>query len=161
MTSPLLEEVQRARRATIGEEDSSPSIVPSEKGQINVELVNPSSSSAFFEAEEKQLIMSLNPLTLAFKSAELERGFGHHVGPYVLMLVEMGLLIVSMILMFLSDSIIWDLLFAFCLNRLLIQGFFFSFNLITTCPDFPATCHLSPRRGSFLFPLLFFAFPSL
>ena len=63
--------------------------------------------------------------------------------------------------MFLSDSIIWDLLFAFCLNSLLIQGFFFFFfNLITTCPDFPATCHLSPRRGSFFVssPLLCFPF---
>ena len=77
VTSPLLEEVVQAQRATVSEEE-----VP--KDAENVDNINETT----FENEEKELVMSFNFLTLKYKDKILEKDFAKHIGPHSLLIVE-------------------------------------------------------------------------
>ncbi|UJR20313.1 hypothetical protein I4U23_023444 [Adineta vaga] len=92
VTSPLLEEVVQARRATISEEEP-----PKDLGMIKtVETVNETT----FENEEKELVMSFNILTLTYKDKRLEESFSAHIGPHSLLIVEVILSILSLLLIY-------------------------------------------------------------
>ncbi len=99
MTSPLLEEVVQARRATECEEEA-----PKSAGNIeNVETVNETT----IESEEKELVMAFNFLTLKYKDNRLEESFSAHIGPHSLLIVEIILSILSLLLIyiyFLKDT---------------------------------------------------------
>ncbi len=92
VTSPLLEEVVQARRATICEEEPPKDLGIAE----NVENVNETT----YENEEKELVMSFNILTLKFKERRLEESFAGHIGPHSLLIVEVILSIVSLLLIY-------------------------------------------------------------
>ncbi|CAF4364973.1 unnamed protein product [Rotaria sp. Silwood2] len=92
VTSPLLEEVAQARRATICEEQSPAGL----ENLGHVENVNEKT----FEKEEKELVMAFNILTLKYKDNRLEKGFSTHVGPYSLLIVEVILSILSLLFIY-------------------------------------------------------------
>jgi hypothetical protein len=92
----LLEEVERARRATVSEEDA-----PKDSGNVkNVEIVNETT----FENEEKDLVMAFNILTLKYKEKRLEERFSAHAGPHSLLIVEIVLSIVSLLLIYIYQN---------------------------------------------------------
>ena len=96
VTSPLLEEVVQARRATIVEEET-----PEDIGQIENNEHIESLNDNTFENEEKELVMSFNFLTLKYKDIRLEQGFSAHIGPHSLLIIEVLLAIVSLLLIYL------------------------------------------------------------
>ncbi|CAF1069139.1 unnamed protein product [Rotaria sp. Silwood1] len=92
VTSPLLEEVVQARRATICEEQIPECL----ENLGNVENVNEKT----FEKEEKELVMSFNFLTLKYKDKRLENKFSTHAGPHSLLIVEVILSILSILFIY-------------------------------------------------------------
>lgn len=93
VTSPLLEEVVQARRATICEEEPPKEL----SGLVEKdEHVNDTS----FEAEVNELTMAFNFLTLKYKDEQLEQRFSAHVGPHSLLIVEVILSILSLLLIY-------------------------------------------------------------
>ncbi|CAF1037346.1 unnamed protein product [Adineta steineri] len=93
VTSPLLEEVVQARRATICEEEMPKDLA---RAIENIEIINEQT----FENEEKELAVSFNILTLSYKEKRLEESFSAHVGPHSLLIVEVILSIVSLLLIY-------------------------------------------------------------
>jgi hypothetical protein len=93
VTSPLLEEVVQARRATVSEDEAPQALKNIEK---DVENVNETT----FENEEKELVMAFNILTLKYKDNRLEEGFSAHVGPHSLLVVEAIISILSVLLIY-------------------------------------------------------------
>ena len=86
VTSPLLEEVERARRATICEEEVG-------KGVMSVENVNDNT----IENEEKELVMAFNVVTLNYKDRGLEESFSADLDPHFLLVVEVILSMISLL----------------------------------------------------------------
>ena len=86
VTSPLLEEVERARRATICEEELG-------KGVMSAENVNDST----IENEEKELVMAFNVITLNYKDPELEEDFSADLDPHSLLVMEVILSLISLL----------------------------------------------------------------
>jgi len=84
VTSPLLEDVERVRRATICEEN--PNVKFDEKT---------------VEKEENELDVAFHFLTLKYRENNLEKGFSSHIGPHSLLIVEVLLSILSLILLYL------------------------------------------------------------
>ncbi|CAF1683030.1 unnamed protein product, partial [Adineta ricciae] len=93
VTSPLLEEVVQARRATISEEEP-----PKELSGLVEKVENINDTT--FENEEKELTMSFNVLTLKYKDKRFEEGFSAHAGPHSLLIVEVILSILSLVLIY-------------------------------------------------------------
>ncbi|CAF0948730.1 unnamed protein product [Rotaria sordida] len=92
VTSPLLEEVTQARRATICEEQTPEGLENNE----NVENFN----EKIIENEEKELVMAFNLLTLKYKDNRLEKAFSTHVGPHELLIVEVIISILSLLFIY-------------------------------------------------------------
>ncbi|CAF1221218.1 unnamed protein product [Rotaria magnacalcarata] len=92
VTSPLLEEVAQARRATICEEELPQDL----ENLVNVENVNEKT----FENEEKELVMAFNILTLKYKDDKLEKGFSAHFGSQSLLILEVILSILSLLFIY-------------------------------------------------------------
>jgi hypothetical protein len=89
VSSPLLEEVERARRATVGEEDAPTNLT----NEMNL-------NSPTTENEEKELIMSFHFLTLKYKNKSLEEQYSSHISPNCLLIIEMLLSIISLLLIY-------------------------------------------------------------
>jgi hypothetical protein len=89
VSSPLLEEVERARRATISEDDEP-------KGEVHVENVE----ETRIENEEKELVMAFDFLTLKYKDKKLEKTFPSHLPSKFVLIIEIILSIFSFILFY-------------------------------------------------------------
>jgi hypothetical protein len=96
VTSPLLEEVVQARRATICE-DETPKTIGNVENIEHVDDVNEKT----VENEEKELVMVFNILTLKYKDSRFEEGFAAHVSPHSVLIVEVILSILSLLLIYL------------------------------------------------------------
>jgi len=96
VTSPLLEEVVQARRATLCEEEISKDLGNAENIE-NIENIDETT----FENEEKELVTAFNLLTLKYKDNRLEEGFSAHIDPHSLLIIEVILSILSLLLIYL------------------------------------------------------------
>ena len=98
VTSPLLEEVVQARRATICEEEMTSNDLKRTSPDVeNVQNINETT----FVDEEKELVMAFNILTLRYKDKRFEEGFSAHIGPHSLLIVEVLLGIISLLFIYL------------------------------------------------------------
>lgn len=84
VTSPLLEDVERVRRATICEENAN--------GNLDEKII---------EREENELDVAFHLLTLKYREKNLEKAFSSHIGPHSLFIVEVLLSIFSLVLIYL------------------------------------------------------------
>lgn len=98
VTSPLLEEVVQARRATICEEEMTSNDL--KHSSPDVEIVQNINETTLVD-EEKELVMAFNILTLKYRDKRLEQGFSAHIGPHSLLIVEVLLAIISLLLIYL------------------------------------------------------------
>lgn len=95
--SPLLDEVERARRATIsvgGVEDEVDKVREDVEQGENINEIT-------IESEEKELVMASQMLTLRYKEKRLEEGFSAHVSPSSLLIVEVLLSLICLLLFYL------------------------------------------------------------
>ena len=97
VTSPLLDEVVQARRATICEEDITPKDLANSPDVENVQNINETT----YVDEEKELVMAFNLFTLKYKEKRLEEDFAAHIGPHSLLIVEVLLALVSLLFIYL------------------------------------------------------------
>ncbi|CAF3160389.1 unnamed protein product [Rotaria socialis] len=93
VSSPLLEEVEQARRATISEDDLPVCLTNNNKNVENLTDIK-------IETEEKQLNIPLNFLTLKYKDNKLEKSFSRKILRYELLIIEILLSILSFLLLF-------------------------------------------------------------
>ena len=93
-SSPLLDEVERARRATISEDEKGKTLVDVEESENINEIT--------IESEEKELVMASQMLTLRYKEKRLEEGFSGDVSPSSLFIVEVLLSLICLLLFYLG-----------------------------------------------------------
>ena len=92
VNSPLLDDVERARRPTISEDEKG-------KGPVDVEQ-NENINEITIESEEKELLMASQMLTLRYKEKRLEEGFSADVSPSSLFIVEVLLSLICLLLFY-------------------------------------------------------------
>ncbi|CAF2587854.1 unnamed protein product [Rotaria sp. Silwood2] len=93
VSSPLLEEVEKARRATVSEDEFGECLTTNKKVDENLNELK-------IENEEKQLIMSLNLLTLKYKDEKLEKSYRNNIIKYELIIIEIVLSIITYLILF-------------------------------------------------------------
>ncbi|CAF1102471.1 unnamed protein product [Adineta steineri] len=94
VSSPLLEEVEQARRATVTEDDQS------KGGDVTNDKIIENLNETTIENEEKELVLAFHFLTLKYKENRLEKSFHKSIESYYLFLIEIILSILSLILIF-------------------------------------------------------------
>ncbi|CAF5099552.1 unnamed protein product, partial [Rotaria sp. Silwood1] len=93
VSSPLLEEVEQARRATVSEDDLEQCLTTNNK--VNENIIN----DIKIENEENQLIIPLNKLTLKYKDKSLEKTYSTNIFQYKLIIIEIILSIITYVIL--------------------------------------------------------------